>query len=202
MPGPELNLDRDERINLGQAAVMLLQAPAPPRNVLAAIFQGFGVHQPVQCHDVETALTRARTLEPLDLIVCDADTDGQAYDFVRRLRTTAPPPNRFCPVILLSGLTQLGQVKQARDCGANFVVTKPLKAMVLLERIFWMSADKRLFFELEGYAGPDRRSQFIDPPPGARGRRATDKAKAGDDQTRNLTQAEIDRYMRALRKAA
>ena len=202
MPGAELNLDKQERINLGQARVMLLQAPQPANNILEKMFHGFGVREPILCHEVEEALERAKAGEQPDLIVCDADADGQSFDFVRRLRTTAPAPNRYCPVILLSGHTPLSHVQQARDCGANFVVAKPLKALVLLERIFWVSSDKRYFLDLPDYAGPDRRFHFLGPPPGDPGRRTGDGQDVGQATTENLTQAEIDAILRLPPRAA
>jgi CheY-like chemotaxis protein len=195
-------LDKDERINLGQARVMLLQAPRPANDILAQMVHGFGVRDPVHCHTVEDALDRARAKPALDLIVCDADAEGQSYDFVRRLRAEAPEPNRFSPVILLSGHTPLSHVTRARDCGANFVVAKPLRALVLLERIFWVSTEQRLFLEVAGYAGPDRRFQFLGPPPGGPGRRAGDEDAVGEADGRNLTQEEIDGFMRLTTKIA
>ncbi|MGZ3274346.1 MAG: response regulator [Caulobacteraceae bacterium] len=201
MPGAELNLDKDERINLEQATVLLLEAPRPSNDILAQTLYGFGVRQPIRCHQVEQALERARADVRLDLIICDADADGQSYDFVRRLRSDAPEPNRFCPVILLSGHTAITQVTQARDCGANFVVAKPLKALVLLERIFWVSSEKRIFVELPGYAGPDRRFQSWGPPPGEEGRRSGDGGEVGEAHTPNLTQEEIDRFLRTPPRA-
>ena len=201
MPGPELNLDKDDRINLGQATVMLLQTPRPANNILAQMLHGFGVRDPILADEVETALKRAQTGGQIDMIICDADGEGQSYDFVRRLRAKAPEPNKFCPVILLSGHTPQAHVEQARDCGANFVVAKPLKAMVLLERIWWVSAEKRVFLETPGYAGPDRRFQSLGPPPGGSGRRVGDAEAVGEASTPNLTQYEIDLFMRAPKVA-
>jgi CheY-like chemotaxis protein len=195
VPGAEFKLDKDDRINLEQATVMLLEVPKPGTDLLAQVFYGYGVRQPVRWHEVDKALAFAQSGEPLDLIVCDADVDGQAYDFIRRLRASDAEPNRFCPVIVLSGHTPRSQVARARDCGANFVVTKPLSPLVLLERIFWVCADRRTFVELPGYAGPDRRFQFVGPPRGATGRRSGDNATADEADGPNLSQDEIDDFM-------
>ena len=50
-----------------------------------------------------------------------------------------------------------GRVAEARDCGANFVVTKPFSPTLLLERILWVARDSRPFLEVGDYLGPDRR---------------------------------------------
>jgi DNA-binding response OmpR family regulator len=120
--------------------------------------------------------------EPFELIICDGDLpEGQAYDFVMRLRRSDLEPNRYCPVILLSAHTPSAYVAKARDCGANFVVAKPIRPMVLLERIVWVCGDSRIFVELDSYVGPDRRFQSLGPPPGVEGRRKGDRDNPGQD---------------------
>ncbi len=55
-----------------------------------------------------------------------------------------------------------GRVAEARDCGANFVVTKPFSPALLLERILWVARDTRPFLEVGDYLGPDRRFRHTD----------------------------------------
>jgi CheY-like chemotaxis protein len=187
-----LELDPKSRLNLEQATVLLLEEPQPGAEILPQVFFGYGVRQPVRCTTPGEAMKRLEE-GPFELIVCDGDLpDGQAYDFVRRLRRSALEPNRYCPVILLSGHTPGAYVERARDCGANFVVAKPIRPMVLLERIVWVCQDTRIFVELDSYVGPDRRFQFLGPPPGMEGRRKGDREALGEAATANLTQDEID----------
>src|SRR6185312_4802822 len=161
-------------------------------DILSQVFFGYGVRNPVRCASPDEAMTRLEE-ETYELIVCDADLpEGRAYDFVMRLRRSALEPNRYCPVILLSGHTPSAYVAKARDCGANFVVAKPIRPMVLLERIVWVCGDNRIFVELDSYVGPDRRFQFLGPPPGIEGRRKGDREALGEAATPNLSQDEID----------
>lgn len=187
-----LELDKKTRLNLEQARVLLLEDPQPGAEILSQVFFGYGVRQPVRCVSPEEAMGRLEA-DTFELIVCDGDLpDGRAYDFVMRLRRSALEPNRYCPVILLSGHTPSAYVEKARDCGANFVVAKPIRPMVLLERIVWVCQDNRIFVELDTYVGPDRRFQFLGPPPGMEGRRKGDREALGAASTPNLTQDEID----------
>lgn len=186
------DLDKKTRLNLDQAKVLLIEDPQPGAEILSQVFFGYGVRHPVRCVTPEEAMARLEE-EPYELIICDGDLPrGQAYDFVMRLRRSALEPNRYCPVILLSGHTPSAYVEKARDCGANFVVAKPIRPMVLLERIVWVCGDSRIFVELDGYVGPDRRFQFLGPPPGVEGRRRGDREALGEAATPNLTQDEID----------
>ena len=187
-----LELDKKTRLNFEQARILLLEDPQPGADIVAQVFFGYGVRQPVRCTSAAEAMMRLEE-EPFELIVCDADLPGgQAYDFVRHLRRSNLEPNRYCAVILLSGHTPSAYVEKARDCGANFVVAKPIRPMVLLERIVWVCQDSRIFVELDSYVGPDRRFQFLGPPLGVEGRRKGDREALGEASTPNLTQDEID----------
>src|ERR1700761_5150970 len=186
-------LDKKTRLNLDQARVLLIEDPQPGADILTQVFFGYGVRNPVRCLSPEEAMARLVEDEPFDLLVCDGDRPGgRAYDFVMRLRRSTLEPNRYCPVILLSAHTPGAYVQKARDCGANFVVAKPIRPMVLLERIVWVCSDNRIFVELDTYVGPDRRFQFLGPPPGVAGRRKGDGEAVGEASTPNLTQDEID----------
>ncbi len=80
---------------------------------------------------------------------------------------------------MVAGHTPIDQVEKARDCGANFVVAKPLAPRILLERVVWIAQESRPFVELDSYIGPDRRFHDVGPPKdGQPGRRRSDKAAA------------------------
>ena len=101
-------------------------------------------------------------------------------------------------MLIVTGHTESGRIGQLRDSGANFVVSRPLSATVLLERILWMSREKRPYVETDNYVGPDRRWRDEALPAGTPGRRQKDRdvaarIAAGGD----MSQAEIDMVMNA-----
>jgi len=166
------------RVNLEKAAVLLL-SPQNGMELLLRIFHGFGVRHPYRCFDAAKAMQVCGESD-LDLIVCDGSfADGQAYDFIASLRRSDLEPNRYTPVLMIQGHTPVDQIAKARDCGANFVVAKPITPRLLLERVLWIAAESRPFIELDTYIGPDRRFQNHGPPGGpGTGRRRTDKTEA------------------------
>ena len=175
--------------------MLLLDGKPSGADILGQVFHGFGVRQAVRCATAEDALRELETGE-FELIVCDGDLpDGQSYDLVSRLRASNLEPNRYCPIVVVTAHTPSAYVERARDCGANFVVAKPLRPMVLLERIIWVCMDTRTFVELESYIGPDRRFQFLGPPVGVDGRRRGDDEELGEASTPNLSQSEIDNVL-------
>lgn len=162
------------RINLERASVLLIDN-AWGVELLARIFLGFGSKHLYRCCSVAEA-TEIIDQHAIDLIVSDAMLDDtEAYPFIRSLRLRAEKdPNRFVPVILLSAHTASRKVTEARDCGANFFVAKPISPKVIMERIRWVAAAKRKYLETDSYAGPDRRFRDDGPPEGMVGRRRGD----------------------------
>jgi CheY-like chemotaxis protein len=146
---------------------------------LTRIFQGFGVRHPYRCENMSEAMEICRSTD-LDLVVCDGSLPGgETYDFIAALRRSDLEPNRYSPVMVIQGHTPITQIEQARDCGANFVVAKPMTPKLLLERIMWIAQEQRPFIELDTYVGPDRRFQNLGPPGGpGTGRRRSDRSAA------------------------
>ena len=115
------------------------------------------------------------------------------FEFVRWIRRSKTDEVRLASVILLTGHTLQNNVARARDCGASFVIAKPITPLVLYERIVWLAKDERSFINAARYVGPDRRFQKMGPPSGLEGRRRDDLSlQVGEATVPNLSQAEID----------
>ncbi|MET4684645.1 response regulator [Brevundimonas faecalis] len=118
---------------------------------------GFGIKVRHACGSAAEAIAILRD-HPVDLILVDCEMPGMSgYEFVRWLRRSGLEPNAFAPVIMTAAHVRRSKVSEARDCGANFLITKPFSAGVLLERIVWVARDARPFLEVGDYFGPDRR---------------------------------------------
>ena len=78
---------------------------------------------------------------------------------------------------------------KARDCGANYIIAKPITPKIILERIIWVAQSTRIFLETESYIGPDRRFRKLGPPAetGA-GRRKEDAAAEADAEAEEADQ--------------
>jgi CheY-like chemotaxis protein len=179
-----LEANSKSRFNLSKASVLLLDSNPMGLGVLAQILKGFGAGVLYRCAAVDEAKEVTQT-QALHLIIADTmSPGGEGIDFVVWARRDAPDPNRYCPIILVDGHTRAADVSRARDCGANFLLKRPLSPLSLMERIIWIGGEDRGFILGETYAGPDRRFKD-DPIPGGHGRRWNDKP--ADD-----TQAETE----------
>lgn len=137
------------------------------------------------------------------MFVIDTSVIGSSgHEFVKWLRRDGLGSNRFAPVLVVTGHTQISRVQAARDSGANFVLAKPLTPASFLQRIQWLARDRRTFIDCPAYAGPERRFKFDGPPPGSLGRRAEDQStQVGWARDPNMSQAEIDALMQPRRIA-
>jgi CheY-like chemotaxis protein len=189
-----------DRVNLTHSTILLVDDQPNALELLSSIVQGFGVKEQIKCASAKeaTGLVQRRSV---DLILIDCvmpDMDG--FEFVRWLRREAPAPARYTPVVMILGHAAKSRVANGRDCGASFIVAKPLTPAVLLKRIVWLAGEERAFVDADQYVGPDRRVRNYGPPPGEDGRRDTDlSAELGEAVEANMDQAAIDMMMKPMK---
>jgi len=168
---PLAQFDDTRRINLERARVLLVDDNPFSLSILASALHGFGIGTIHRCSGAEEAKRIAR-VQPVDLVIIDCNLpDPDGFDFVDWLRHSGLEPNAYTAVVMVTGHTQRSKVHKARDCGANFIVAKPITPRVLLERILWVARDPRPFVEVGRYLGPDRRHKHQPPPAGLDDRR-------------------------------
>ncbi len=151
-------------INLTGAVTMVVDDSSFSAEITTSALLGFGIRTRHSCRSAPEAMALLAEVE-VDLLVVDCEMPGMdGFELVQWLRRSGPP-NAFVPVIMTAAHIRRSMVNKARNCGANFIVTKPFSASSLLERIVWVARDSRPFLEVGDYFGPDRRFQNT-PPPG------------------------------------
>lgn len=185
-----------EKFNFRQVNVLIVDNDQYSISILGQILRGFGAASQTTAGTGEQAMQLLQS-EHFELLLCESklpDMDGA--DLVRWLRRSDKTPMRYMPVVMLTGYTQFAYVTAARDAGVNHVVRKPVSPAILLDHILWSAQSDRPLIETLTYIGPDRRFKFMGPPDGI-GRRASDlPAEVGAATERNLSQDEIDSFMR------
>ncbi len=186
----------DARLYFGRLDVLVVESSKLEAEILSQVFMGFKVRGVTRLDDALAAQDHVQR-NGADLTIvgtCQAG-EGQpdAYDFIRWLRRHPSDTVREMSVILLAGHTLHSNVVRARDCGASFVIAKPITPQIMYERIVWLAKDARAFITCASYAGPDRRFQKLGPPAGQQGRRRDDLSlHVGEARAPNLSQHEID----------
>lgn len=173
--------------------VLVVENNPQEQEMLAQILAGFKVKRTDRCGSAAEAMEHLGR-DRADLIMVGAALpDGDAYAFVERLRRTKAMASRQAPVLLLAGHMRPAEVFKARDCGANWVLVRPVTPMALYNRIAWLARNERPFIESETYVGPNRRFKHEGPPAGTNGRRKDDLSlDVGEATTSNMSQADID----------
>ena len=157
MNGVGESLRESAVFNFAGAVTMVIDDSPFALELTAQAVLGFGIKVRHACSSAAEAIGVLRD-HPVDLILVDCEMPGMSgYEFVRWLRRSGLEPNAFAPAIMTAAHVRRSKVSEARDCGANFLITKPFSAGVLLERIVWVARDARPFLEVGDYFGPDRR---------------------------------------------
>lgn len=185
-------------LNLQKTTVLVADADIMGQNIIVQILIGFGARNIVRCDEMDD-VKRQLAITNFELIIVDPSSFGQeGYELVGWLRRNVAPPNRHAPVLVATGHTAQNRIGQLRDAGANFIVSKPMSPAILLDRILWMSREKRPYVETDNYVGPDRRWRDAPLPDGASGRRQKDREAAARIAAGGaMSQADIDLVMNA-----
>ncbi len=173
-------MNPDYRVNLERASILLLDTNSLGMSILGQVFGGFGARRLHKCPTVNEARDLLRDTE-VNLIVLNDELDGEpGFEVVRWLRRLENNVNSFASVILVAGHIRRSMVQRTRDCGANFLIAKPLAPAMMLERVVWVSKEKRPFLETGDYAGPDRRFHVASESENLGRRRVDEKASSAE----------------------
>lgn len=149
--------------NLNGAITMVVDDSVFGLDLTTATLRGFGITTRYACHSAAEAIDVLKGFA-IDLMLVDCEMPGMdGHELARWLRNSKLDPNAYVPIIMTAGHVRRTKVGAVRDCGANFLVTKPFSAAVLLKRIIWVARDSRPFLEAGDYCGPDRRFRPSEP---------------------------------------
>jgi CheY-like chemotaxis protein len=165
----------------GGLQVLLADDNFHMRAIVASILVGAGITKIIECADGAEALNALRNWN-IDLALVDfnmSPVDG--VEFTRTVRNAADSVNRYLPIIMLTGHSELTKVMEARDAGVNEFVVKPVTARAVLARINSIVNHPRAFVRTESYFGPDRRRK-ADRDYAGPFRRSTDLARESPEQ--------------------
>ncbi len=146
------SLKQELTFNFSNAAVVMIDASPIFIEVLTGILSGCGFRKMFRCTDLRSGTDTVKT-HSVDLVLIDPYGFGEAaYNFVSWMRSERRGPNAAVPVIMLTAYTYVRLITTARQCGADYVISKPFSTQGLLERILYVA-------ESEG-----RRGELIAPP--------------------------------------
>ena len=134
--------------------------------IIRQVLESLGFKDISVARDGENALN-ILSGDRVDMLITDwqmAPMDG--ISLVRHLRTSEDSPNRFMPIIMMTGNAEREHVELARDIGVTEFVVKPFSAKTLCDRIVLLIDNPRSFIMSKRFIGPDRRRRIAGPPGG------------------------------------
>lgn len=188
------------------ARLLIVEDMAPMLAVTTSILNIFGFKYVDGARNVEDAYRLFRTHNH-DLILTDWQMEPQdGLDLIRMVRNNEDSPNKFVPIILMTGYSDRTRVESARDCGITEFLMKPFNARDLYARIVQIIEKPRQFVDAEEFFGPDRRRRRNAAYKGGekRGDSPTDKNQGESSAERGefSGETEIDMILRDLANEA
>ena len=154
--------------------VLVVEDTVPMQKLIVSVLETLGVGSIIKAKDGEEGYKKFKD-EQVDIILCDwlmRPVDG--IELVKKIRNDSSSPNRFIPIIMVTGYNALQRVKEARDIGATEFLIKPFTTNDLAKRIAYVINRPRDYIESPDYFGPDRR-RVVHPNYQGPFRRTTDK---------------------------
>lgn len=127
------------------------------RKILVRMLHGLGVGTVHAVENGQEAVTLLGKFAP-DILFTDwlmEPLDGLAL--LRWVRQSEHSPNRYLPIVMVTGYTDRRRVFQARDAGVHEFLVKPFSVKALATRIESIIERPRPFIRSPDYFGPDRR---------------------------------------------
>ncbi|NCC22409.1 MAG: response regulator [Alphaproteobacteria bacterium] len=142
---------------LENARVLVVDDMPPMLSLTKSLLNIAGFKNVLTAGSGETAFDLFCRESP-DLVITDwimEPMDG--LELVERIRTDTMSPDRYVPVIVMSGFSSRFRVETARDRGVTEFLVKPFMAKDLYAKIEHVIEHPRQFVEAEQFFGPDRR---------------------------------------------
>lgn len=148
-------------LDISQLKFLIVEDNPFMRAILNQLLRNYHVRITKEANDGASAFKEMRTFKP-DIILLDWEMQPlDGLDFVKLIRTGDDSPDRFVPIIMVTGHSEAHRITDARDSGVNEFLVKPLSAKSLFSRIAELIEKPRSFVESKSYFGPDRRRHTV-----------------------------------------
>lgn len=145
---------------LAELRLLIVDDNKQMRTIIGTVLAAAGVRHLHYAADGKRAL-EVLAEAPVDCVFCDYEMPVMnGLEFVTRVRAGGAN-ERFLPIVMLTGYSDLAHLNAARDCGVTEFLRKPVTARDVLLRLEAVIMRPRPFVTSERYFGPDRRRQRL-----------------------------------------
>lgn len=144
-------------LRLDRMSVMVVDDNRHMLNLISEILRGLNIRTLATLTNAADAFKEMQ-ISAFDLVICDQVMEPiSGIEFTKLMRTSKDSPDRFVPVIMVTGSSDVGTVSAAREAGVTEFMVKPISARGLYARILEVINNPRAFIRTKTYFGPDRR---------------------------------------------
>lgn len=137
--------------------VLIVEDNAPMLEICRSLLMAFGVKDVFGTHSGMDGF-QVFCKEKPDLVIADWMMEPTSGIFLtEQIRHNTLSPNKFAPIILMTGFSEKKRVIEARDAGVTEFLVKPFSARDLYKRVAQIIERPRQFVRTEEFFGPDRR---------------------------------------------
>ncbi|MCK5374826.1 MAG: response regulator [Alphaproteobacteria bacterium] len=172
--------------NLRDVKILLVEDNKGMLDLIKTVLQSFGVGSVITALDGKNGFDEFCKSNP-DLVITDwLMTPCDGLELASKIRTDPASPNRFVPIILMTGFSEKRRVINARDEGITEFLVKPFNTRDLYRRLYKIIEAPRQFIESETFFGPDRRRRRADEYKGSLKRDSDDVKEGQSGKTSNI----------------
>ncbi len=161
---PPFSLTPPAAARMDKIQVLVLHGNAAIGSLIRDIVQTLGIRQVFCVEEVSQAVSIMRELQVHLMILewqLSMRAPGQSgivqllkgSEFVQQLRQSRVCPNPLVPVLMLASNVTKREALQARDCGVNGIILKPLEAGQMCSCMREVIERPRSFIEASNYQG-------------------------------------------------
>jgi DNA-binding response OmpR family regulator len=147
-----------DRENLKKCTVYIGETNYHERNKLRDMFLAQGLKQ-VVCHATLDSLRGLIVEIPPDLLILGDNFDPGIFDLVRDIRFQRLSDNPFMLISMLVSPSRREALDKAIEAGVDDIIIKPVSSDRVQERLKLVTFHRRPFIAIDGYVGPERKSE-------------------------------------------
>ncbi len=183
-----------------KASVLVVDDMKQIQSLTASLLRIFGFKDIYTASDGDMAFESFRKHNP-DIIITDWLMEPvNGIELAQRIRNDERSPNKFVPIVMMTGYSHKIRVEQARDIGITEFLVKPFTAKDLYARVERLIEKPRKFVDSERFFGPDRRRRSSDGYDGPF-RREDEVSEQEDDLEIALAdRGDVDKILKGLRE--
>ena len=144
-------------VKLDKLSVLVVEDLQPVNLLIGKILYTLGVGQVLSASNGEEGFEMFCRTNP-DIVITDWHMPKlNGVELLNRIRKSESSPNKFAPVIMVTGFNAPERIASCRDNGVTEFMVKPFTAEDIIKRIAHVIKSPRDFVEINEYFGPDRR---------------------------------------------